>query len=104
MLKSTQTKKRSGKNVLFILCTVLAIAASSGTGVSAKQKEINKQEAKVLYYDEISGVKIINNNNFLLKVQKNKRGLLIVNELGLYPDAYPKGLPAPGTHIDPLPE
>ncbi len=84
----------------FCVGIVYSDSQTKSSDTRTPKLEKNKNEVEVLYYDKASDIKIINKNNFLLKIEKNEKGLKIVHELGTYPDAYPVNLPAPRTHID----
>jgi hypothetical protein len=97
-------KKVGLPNWVSLICCIIALSLMTAGLLYAQQlkntdKE-NKKEIEVLYYDKSEGIKVINKKGFLLKIEKNEKGLKIVHELGPYPDAYPPELPAPGTHID----
>ena len=101
MNKKSLIDELVGRSLLVFLCMVV-IAGGVFVSVAGaeNQTQKDKKAVEVLYYDKASGVKIINKNNFLLKIEKNEKGLKIVQEIGPYPDAYPDNLPEPKTHID----
>lgn len=83
--------------LFFVFAGMLFIGTSHAQG---KEREKESKEIEVLYYDKSKGVKVIKKKDFLLKIEKNQKGLKIVHELGPYPAAYPEDLPEPKTHID----
>lgn len=85
-----------GRSLLVFFCLVLSGSVFVSVVGAENQTQKDKKAVEVLYYDKTSGVKIVKEKNLLLKIEKNKKGLLIVNELG----DYPEDLPAPKTHID----
>ncbi|MFW6415323.1 MAG: hypothetical protein ACOCZ2_03310 [Thermodesulfobacteriota bacterium] len=99
-MSSSKIKKMAKNCLVMIISLCLAGVLFAGVVHSKSSDEGKKDKFEVLYYDKSSGVKIINKNGFLLRVEKNDKGLRIVHELGPYPDAYPEDLPEPKTHVE----
>ncbi len=104
-MTGTIHKKHVIARLLTILLCILIMGVMYAGPVFCKghqDKKISKDknETEVLYFNEQQGVKIVKKNNFLLKIEKNEKGLNIVHELGPYPEAYPDYLPPPRTRID----
>lgn len=81
--------------ILFCLISVNVFAAQANT------KDKSTENIKVLYYDKVKEIKLINKDNFILKIEKNDKGLKRVTEIGRYPDGYPHdSFPPPYSHVD----
>lgn len=96
---------RATENRLWLCLIAMAFISvacfiCSGNIFAEPMTQGDKSEEKILYHDMENQVRIVKKNNFLLKIEKNDKGLDIVEELGPYPEAYPRDLPPPGTHID----
>lgn len=99
-VKNVEVKKRLGKSLILSVCILAAGLLFNGNSFPEANAGKNKNKTEVLYHNAQEGVKIVKKNNFLLKIEKNEKGLNIVHEMGPYPEAYPDNLPPPKTRID----